>query len=247
MVPRLRRIEPEVSARPDPDLEQVRSLLAAKRRAIADLEEYRRRRIDELQAQLAEQKATYAPAHPVIQSTQERLEALSKDSPQTASLRREERALLDEYVRRGGKAEELDSQSAKAHSLRTGPIPTVREIVRETEPSDEDPSLEYGKAQLRIAINKYEDLLSRIDAARIELDTARAAFKYRYSVLRPAQVPKKTEKPKPAQVVLSGFICALMLSVMAPVLAELRLGRMVEPWQIERALELPVLGEVRRL
>ena len=94
-----------------------------------------------------------------------------------------------------------------------------------------------------MSIEKYQELLGRIDGATIELDTARAAFKYRYSVVRPAQVPKNPEKPK-ASVVLGGGLAAAVL--FAAVAADLRAGRIVEAWQIERLLGVPVLAEVER-
>ena len=41
-------------------------MLEAKRRAINELEEFRRRRLAELQAELAQQRAVYADAHPAV-------------------------------------------------------------------------------------------------------------------------------------------------------------------------------------
>jgi hypothetical protein len=43
-----------------------------------------------------------------------------------------------------------------------------------------------------------------------------------------------------------GSALALFLAVLAAVLADLRAGRFVEPWQVEQLLDLPVLSEVER-
>jgi uncharacterized protein involved in exopolysaccharide biosynthesis len=95
-------------------------------------------------------------------------------------------------------------------------------------------------------MEKYDTLLDRINSARIELDTARAAFKYRYSVIRPPQLPKRPEKPKVPLVIAAGVLAAMTLAVLAAALSDLRSGRILEPWQVERALELEVLGQVPR-
>ncbi len=89
-------------------------------------------------------------------------------------------------------------------------------------------------------------LLDRIDSARIELDTARAAFKYRYAVLRPPILPSAPAKPKLPLLAIGALLAAAGLSVIAAVLADLRSGRLLETWQVERLLGLPVLGEMPR-
>lgn len=86
----------------------------------------------------------------------------------------------------------------------------------------------------------------RIDGARIEQDTARAAFKYRYSVVRPASVPKKPVKPDVAVILVLSGVLALFSALVAGALRDWLSGRLVEPWQVERALELPVLAQVKQ-
>ena len=48
-------------------------------------------------------------------------------------------------------------------------------------------------------MEKYDTLLDRMNSARIELDTARAAFKYRYSIVRPPQLPKRRAEAEGAR------------------------------------------------
>ena len=59
----------------------------------------------------------------------------------------------------------------------------------------------------------YDTLLDRLNSARIELDTARAAFKYRYTIVRPPQLPKRPVKPKVPVVVGGGVLAATVLAV----------------------------------
>ena len=89
-------------------------------------------------------------------------------------------------------------------------------------------------------------MVDRINAAQLELDAARAAYKYRYAVIWPAQVPKRPVSPKPPKVLGLGALASFLLAAFAAILAEVRAGRVLERWQIERTLNLRVLAELRR-
>ena len=60
----------------------------AKRQAIAEMEDFRRRRTIELQSRLREQRAAYSDNHPVVLDLQQSLEALGRESPEILGLRR---------------------------------------------------------------------------------------------------------------------------------------------------------------
>ena len=51
--------------------------------------------------------------------------------------------------------------------------------------------------KLQQSAQKYADLETRIDGAKIELDIAKTAHKYRFSIVRPAEVSKRPHKPNP--------------------------------------------------
>ena len=218
---------------------ELRVLLEAKRRAINELEEFRRRRLAELQADLAQQKTVYASAHPVVLKLQQSINAMQEDSPQLIALRKEESALSEELAAR--------MATARAEgSLARGPRPVDASPARRPGAPGEDVAGEYARTRVRFAMEKYDTLLERIDSARIELDTARAAFKYRYSVVRPPIFPKRPSKPKIPVFIAGSLLAALALGVAAAVLADLRSGRLLEPWQVERQLGLSILGELPR-
>ena len=188
-------------------------MLAAKRRAVADLESYRQRRLGELQAQLAEYKATYTAAHPLIQGTRESMEALSRESPQLALLRREEQELVAQVAILAGAGGAGDTSGAVAAAVAPTPAPILlRELrARPARQGDSDDA-ETLRMRVNYAVQKYEAIVDRIESARIELDTARAAFKYRYTMVRPAEVPKKPIKPNVPLTLLSGVILGALLA-----------------------------------
>ncbi|CAN5426146.1 hypothetical protein BH09MYX1_BH09MYX1_31430 [soil metagenome] len=223
--------------------------LETKRKAIRDLEDGRSRKLNELNAQLADLRATLAPAHPQVMDLERKLDAAREDPAGLVSLRNEERELL--------------SRIAAANDVHAAPKPTTTALVPppiatvpvvlppELHPGNpidaSDTLLEVQRQKLQAANIKYGDLMDRIDSARIELETARAAFKYRYAVVIAPEVPKAPKKPSVPVVLLAGLLAALFLAFAVPLGADLATGRVVEAWQAEKRLKLPVLGEVTRV
>lgn len=239
--------QPVVRRPQSQDLLQMRLMLIAKRRAIADLEEFRRKRLAELQADLARQKAIYSDQHPLVQDAQQTVDALLKDSPQIEALRREDKELAQEYQRRGGKLDSLEREGSAVGALQRVESGDAQRALAVTQPDEpDDPSLTALRSRLQFALQKYNGLTDRIDSAHLELDTARAAFKYRYSVIRPAQVPKVPEKLKPGSVLFAGLVAGLVLGLLASVATDLASGLILEPWQIERSLGIPLLATVKK-
>ncbi|HME92139.1 MAG TPA: hypothetical protein VKE49_12000, partial [Myxococcaceae bacterium] len=163
----------------------------------------------------------------------------SADSARLASLKKEEQQLLAEYVQRGGKIEDLATEERPKPPLDTG------RIKREASRPDEDPSLDAAKARLNSALSKYERLLDRIEGANLELDSARTSFQQRYTVILPAQLPRK--RVTPTMPLMAGLIAALLAALASAVAADLKAGRIVEVWQVEQQLSLPVLGQVPKV
>ncbi|HKC59988.1 MAG TPA: hypothetical protein VKB92_07875 [Myxococcales bacterium] len=209
----------------NPELPKLRVMLDAKRRSIADLEEYRRKHILELQTRLAEQRAIYAENHPMLQDLERSIDSLRVESPQLSALRQEERDLRRQLA---GFSDDAAGASSSA--------PTIpADLFRGLGPL-EDSSVEYARAQLRYAAQEYAAMRERIDHARIELDTARAAFKYRYSVVTPPQVPRGPIKPKAPLVMAAALIAGLALALFTTTFADLRAGIVLKRWQLEDLL-----------
>ena len=230
-------------------LAEISVVIDGKERAIASLDEFRRRRVAELQAKLEEQRAVYTEAHPAIVDVKQAIAAASQDSPQVAALRGELTQLRTE-------ADQLRAQTGM-------PAPTAAasggwsgggsakpglsgDVIRiEQEPAeDRDPEIVFARSKLRFAIDEYQQIETQIQATRLELDTAQAAFKYRYEVVVPAEVPKGPIKPKVPMVLISALIGGLLIGLFAAIVSDLRRGTLLEAWQVQHLLDLPVLTEI---
>jgi uncharacterized protein involved in exopolysaccharide biosynthesis len=240
---------PHRSSEPDPELAQLKVMIEAKQRAITDLEDFRRRRLSELNATLAEKLPTYTENHPVIIDLRQTIAALSAESPQVLTLRADVKQLQSEFDEKSAKAA-AESRAVPVivagGSAPSTPPPLPGSIIRiekETD-DDRDPAMVYAKTQLKDAMEKYYQLRTQIETVQIASDTAEAAFKYRYSVTDPPLYPKKPAKPNALLVVLAGLVGGLVVALFAAVAADIRGGRFVEGWQVERALDLPILTEV---
>ena len=232
---------PRRSTAADDEIAALRATLSAKRLAIGDLEEFQRRRLAELQTQLAEQRNSYGAAHPAIANTQRSIAELTAESPQLAELRRDERTLLAQLRRRGVGAADERSAGGVDQSIARAAIASIERARSDSTRAERE---SYVRTRLKIAERDYEDLLERLDGARIELETARAAFKYRYGIVTPAQVPKKPAQPNPVLFLIGGLMLASGVAVFAAVAVDVVGGRALESWQVERTLGLPVLAEI---
>src|SRR6185369_4914644 len=121
---------------------EVKAMLESKRRAIRDMEEFRRRRLSELQVELSQQRSVYAERHPTIQKLEQSISALVRLSA----------------TRDPGPTVPLTQPSATEAEPR-------KRSSRGPDNVDDD----YARTRLRFAMEKYDVLLSRIDNARIEL------------------------------------------------------------------------------
>jgi uncharacterized protein involved in exopolysaccharide biosynthesis len=209
----------------DPEPVNLRVMLEAKRRGVADLEELWRRHTLDLQTRLAEQRAIYSETHPIVLDLQRSVESFRHESPQLTALRQQEadlRRRLSEY-----------SGDTGAASPGAPTIPP--ELFRDL-PRAEHASTNYARAQLRYAAQQYAAMRDRIEAARIDLDIARAAFKYRYAVLAPPQVPRGPIKPRSPLVILAAAVAGLFLAAFATTAADIRAGLVLDWWQVEDLL-----------
>lgn len=225
-------------ARTIADLAQARSALMVKRRALDDLVSFRQRRIEELQTQLAEQKAVYSENHPVVANTRRSLEAIASDSPQIAELRREVAELEARYVERGGSLADLADGGAASRQASSGGT-----VVVPIDPSRLRPAEDFERSRLTAAIARYYGVSDRLEGARLERDSALASARYRFVVVQPPLVPRgPSNTALKLALRLGGFVAGLLLGLAAAIAIEVRRGRVVQPWQVERGLGLPILA-----
>ena len=237
-------IPPQTPAAPSEDQKQLRISIEAKQRALADLEEFRNRRLNDLQARLAEQRAVYTENHPIVVDLRGQIADLSSDSPQVQSLRSEIAALHSEEARFEGSDAEPQPTTARSLPVSDKTTPGLpNDIVRLGVDlrEERDPNVMYARAQVRDAMDKYGSLQSHIQAAQIDLETAKAGFKYRYAVVTPPHLPKKPVTPNAPLVMLVSLLAAMFAGVSIAIFADLRDGRLVESWELERLLGGPVI------
>jgi len=61
----------------------------------------------------------------------------------------------------------------------------------------------------------------------------------------PAQTPRHAEWPNGPLVVFAGLLAGLLFAFLASTALDIWGGRVVEQWQIQRSLRLPLLSSVR--
>jgi uncharacterized protein involved in exopolysaccharide biosynthesis len=203
------------------ELADLSRRLSEVRRQQRALTEPKRRKVAELKMELIDMSASYSADHPLIRQQEARIASLSEVPPELAELREEETKIVSALSSRGAKPE--------------GPTKA---------PVTDDPELLAAQARLGSVLRKSDEVMSKLENARIELATAEADFKHRYVVVEEPEVPSLPLKPKKQPLFFAlSLVVALLIGVAAGVVRELRKGRLVELWQV-RQLGIELLGEV---
>jgi uncharacterized protein involved in exopolysaccharide biosynthesis len=236
---------PAAPPRAEPqDESNTAARLDEKRAAIRALDEPRQQRLAQLGARLARLQLTYTDAHPAVLQAQAEIKEASVEPAELTELKREERALV---ARLSEIASPERARRATGGYARPIAAPTAAQgssLVVDVSPHEDEPELASAKAKLLASTRRYEDLLDRVDSARLELITAQAAFKYRYTVVEPPEVPRDPKGLKGYLLVAGGIVLSVFLAIFAAAARDLGSGRFVEAWQVRRRLGIPVLAEV---
>jgi len=239
-------------ALPNEELLASKAQLEEKQKELKGLQEQRTRRLTELQSKMIELKTRFTGQHPEILALQLNIDVLAQATPPETALQTEI-ASLKAQVQGGSAATEAPAAPGGGGAFVAGPAepagpggtaePISADIMRLMQDTDDsvDPAV---SAQLRFAVEKYAMLRGKINAAKVDLDTAQAAFKHRYQVVVPAEPPDRPFKPKVPVLVGAGLALGLLLSAGLCLALELRTGLLVESWQIHQ-IGIPVLGELR--
>ena len=75
--------------------------------------------------------------------------------------------------------------------------------------------------------------------AQIELDTAEVAFRYRYTTVRPARLPRKPDAPNVVLLVAGALVAGLGAGVVRAVFQELRAQALLSPEALAAYLTAP--------
>ncbi len=258
---------PETASR----VPRLKSAVETKRSEISRLEDFRAQQLSDLQGKLATALTIYTEDHPAVSNLRQSIASVSRDSAQLTTLKNEAQSLEVEYENAVAQQAVADRERAEAARALAGPptgasptldsnAPKSTTVIHVTEPAAGskvalDPAplglgQEYSNptnVRLRMQLSQLGDIRERLESARIELATSQASFKYRYGLVRPPQVPKNPLKPNTPVVLLAGMMGAIALAFAAAVGADILSGRVIEAWQVERQLGIPVLARVRHL
>jgi hypothetical protein len=240
----------------DPRLGVLKGTISRKSQELSRLEHEQKQKLDELQAQLSIARAIYTPNHPTVQSLQQSVAAFQYTSPQVRMLRSEldrleteaddqaalvaERLISEQVGRRGATAAPQPRLMLAAPAQRTPePSPDTTGLARP------DAVAEFATLTLRRQLNELRSILERTDAARIEFEVSKAAFKHRYSVVSPAEEPGDPSFPETRAVLAAGLLASMLFAIFSAIAADVLSNRLLEPWQVQRLLGIPVLGTVR--
>ncbi len=220
---------------------ELRSELEYLQRTYRELESIRKRRLAEVQSTLRQRSLDLGPRHPDLAMLETEVEALREPPEEMENLRNRIAVVRREYLRSGGGGE-WDGDGSEG-MLAQQRINRILQEIDETA-DRENEALSQARAQLELSLGEYEQLRSRMKSARIELDTAEAAFKYRYSILGEPRRPREANGPPKQFMLIGGVLFGLMLGFVAGIGREVAAGRILKSWQLERLAGVPVLGEV---
>jgi hypothetical protein len=223
---------------------EIAQRLEETKQQLREAHEDRRRQLGELKSQLAGALATVTPSHPTAIGLQRKIESLSDEPANITALKNEERSMLNELGAMAGSKEGGGASIASILAPSGGGKAAPPASKQDLEIVDPESAMALSKLQNRI--RKYEDFMDQISAAKLQLDLAKNAFKYRYGIYKPAEVPTKPKYPIALVLGLGGTILAAILAAVVAALVDILSGRFVEPWQVRRRLSLPMLGEVIR-
>lgn len=232
---------PEVTAR----LARVKSALEARQQEFLRLEGQRRQELSQTQARLGAAATIYTEGHPTVVSLRQSVAALVRESPEEQSVRRSVEALEQEYDTLSATVMAATQQSDEAKRTAALAATAPRGGL------DLPPPIDYSglvgneasdptSLRLKVELAQLASVRERASAARAELSSSQAGFKYQYNVIRPPQIPRRPAGPNIPGILAAGAIGSLLLAVFIAVSADLASGRIVEPWQVERQVGVPV-------
>lgn len=196
---------------PDPGLATARLDLISRRKEIVDIEDARRKRLSDLNATLAEQRATLGPSNAALLDTEEKIRELQADGAQLQLLKSEEQERLAAYIRAGGRETELSGDHAGVWPL---------------ELKEDDPAIVFEKARIAREDAALGRLRAEIEEARQSVAAARATFASRYTVLSAPEIPEDPIFPNVPLLVfasaLAGALAAVICAIARDVLGNPR-------------------------
>jgi uncharacterized protein involved in exopolysaccharide biosynthesis len=191
-------------------LSRLKSELEARQQNIARMAASRSQQLSEARGRLTTALTIYTEDHPTVLALRQTVEQLSRDSPELAAASQEARDLEKQYDALSVKVG-VATETAQSRAIAGAPSLNPFSLVSLGDASDP------VSVRLRVEMSQLATLRERASAARAELASAQAGFKYRYSVTRPPRVPRRPAGPNVAAITLAGAIASLILAIGVPV------------------------------
>lgn len=210
--PRSGMRRPAVAAGPSPQstvqLSRLRSELETRQQDIERMAASRSQQLSEARGRLTAALTIYTEDHPTVLALRRTVEQLSRDSPELAAARQQARDLEKQYDALSVKVG-VATEAAQSRAI----APSFDPFSLVSLGDESDPV----SVQLRVQMSQLAAVRERESAARAELASAQAGFKYRYSVTRPPRVPRRPVGPNVAAIILAGALAGLILAIGVPV------------------------------
>lgn len=133
------------------------------------------------------------------------------------------------------KQSEDAKRAADAGEPEPTPAAPLLEYVTFSGSDDNDPT----GLRLKVELAQLAVVRERANAARAELMSSQAGFKYQYNTIRPPRMPRRPAGPDARGIAAAGCAASVALAVLVALAADLLGGRIVEPWQLERMVGVP--------
>lgn len=210
------------------------------RNQIGILQNAKLQRVAELNQQLIEKRQTLAEGHPEVIALKQTLAATEQDPPQLASLKQQEKAVLDEMsAKQAAAAKPADPKPTPRFTVPTPAVPTEKPVeLAATAPK----SVQDAQVQFDAVSNKYQELVKKLQELQLEMQTAEAAYKTRYRVVHPAEVPTAPRKPVGLIATALGILATIAAVLVVAAFADRASGLFFEPREVRDRLGLPVFA-----
>ena len=215
----------------------LKARLDGVRQQIGVYQETRLRRVAELNQELIQKRQTLAEGHPEVIALKQTIAQVDRDAPQVAKLRAEERQILDEISARQKEAAARAAAEPKIVPKATAaPKPEAPVVLAGAK------NVQDAQVLFDAVTRKYSEVVNQLDAARIEMKTAEAAFKNRYKVTHPAEMPAGPKRPVALIAIAIGVLSTILAVLAVAALADRFSGIFFEPRDVRDRLGLPVFA-----
>lgn len=236
-------------------LDQMRSGVGAESMTAASLAaaQAAQNRVTDLEGQLASARALgYKDKHPEIERLQAEIKQARADltaSKQVPPSNREEMLKADPMYR--AKLQERDMARLHIRELQNASSSAQRQINEYQSRVEAAPTVEQELASLtreyEAEKDRYADLTTRVNNARVAEDVARKQGGERFSVLYPAFLPDTPIEPKPLKIMAIAAVAGLVLGALAALGREFLDRSVHDSRALQTEFDVPVLGEIPRI